>query len=121
MYSIIAYDNPTDSIGKVIFNGSATNGNVALNESFSNFKYIDVIIAFTSATGRTNTVRVFNTATSVDFQNAFNLYDNNMNVYYRQYTVTGTTITVGQSYMWASSGFVGAYYGHYILKVIGYK
>ncbi len=108
----------------VLYNNSTgTNGTVTLSETFANFSFVDVVISFVNASGIKNIVRVYNTGTTVGFENSFHLKDDYMNVYYRRYSISGTSITVvaGQSYMWASSGYVGEYNNHFITKVIGYR
>lgn len=112
------------SVPVILYNNSTgTNGTVTLSETFDNFSFVDVVISFVNASGVKNTVRVYNTGTTVGFENSFHLKDEYMNVYYRRYSISGTSITVveGQSYMWASSGYVGVYNNHFIIKVIGYR
>lgn len=111
--SVELYNNPAGS-----------DSNITLNDNFSNYRYIDILISCMNGQNkRKSVVRVYNMNIGIQsFETTFHLMEgNSMNVYYRSYDIDGLNIRVGQSYMWSSTGYVGIYTSHYITKVLGYK
>lgn len=106
--------------GVVLYNDTTgTTGNVSLNETTANFKYIEIYAVDNDSRTSYFNIFKFNASSST-----FNLYGSSVNangyaIFTSLYTNNGTTLTNGGHYLY--NGSISSYPIFRVVKVIGYK
>lgn len=104
-------------------NSTGTNGTVTLSKTAADYSYLEVFIKFMEGTGHIKSVKIPN-PNGKAFQESFLLKESNNSastVYFKNWAISGTSITTSTGGAWGSSGWVGDYNNIYIVKVLGYR